>query len=141
MMRINSIYFKRRDYLSKEGRREGVPVRSCCPEVRVSAWGPAYRPSRFHPGWRDWINGTSSVLCTSRRLRRRRKRSGLGCADLQAKAGTALWRGSAATTVVLLQKEQKDVGEPLCLTRCWDELASAVDADIISHVQLIKLFI
>lgn len=65
----------------------------------------------------------------------------MGCADLQAKAGTALWRGSAATTVVLLQKEQEDVGEPLCLTRCWDELASAVDADIISHVQLIKLFI
>lgn len=97
MMKANPIYFKRRDYLSKEARREGVPARSCYPEVRVSAWGPAYRPSRFHPGWRDWSNGTSSVLCCSRLLRRRRKRSGLGCADLQAKAGTAPWRGSAAT--------------------------------------------
>lgn len=43
--------------------------------------------------------------------------------------------------VLLLQEEQEAVGEPLCLTRCWDELAAAGDADMISHVQLIKLFI
>lgn len=42
--------------------------------------------------------------------------------------------------VLLLQEEQEAVGEPLCLTRCVDELASAVDSDIISLVQLIKLF-
>lgn len=56
--------------------------------------------------------------------------------------GTVARIGCRRTAVLLLlQEEQGAVGEPpLCLTRCWDELASAVDADIISHVRVIKLF-
>ncbi len=43
--------------------------------------------------------------------------------------------------VLLIPEELEAVGEPLRLTRCCDELpASDGDADIISHVQPINLF-
>lgn len=52
--------------------------------------------------------------------------------------GTVARIGCNRTAVVLLlQEEQAAVGEPLCLTRCVDELAGAVDVDMISHVRLI----
>lgn len=55
--------------------------------VAERLWLPPCRPSRFHPGWRDWSNGTSSVLYCCRLLTRGRKRSGLGCVDFHAEAG------------------------------------------------------
>lgn len=34
--------------------------------------------------------------------------------------------------LLLLQAVEEAVGEPLSLTRCWDELAADVDADMIN---------
>lgn len=47
--------------------------------------------------------------------------------------------------MVLLQEEQEAVGEPPCLTRCWDELpaaaAVAVDVDMTTLSQFMKLLL
>lgn len=55
--------------------------------------------------------------------------------------GTVARIGCNRTVVVLLLQEEKEaVGEPLFLTRCWNEQAAG-DADMICHVQTRKLFI